>query len=296
MQRLREDAVTEPDRARRLPGDRAAGRGWPLPRAEGDRVNACDARGHSSRARAAARRAEGLERRAHARITSTASSAHNAALNAFITVDREKSLAQAKAADARIARGEAAPLTGIPVAHKDLFCAKGWRTTAGSKILANFVAPYDAHVIEQFDRAGAVLLGKTNMDEFAMGSSNENSAFGPVKNPWDACRGARGQLGRVGGGGRGAPGARGHRHRHGRLDPPARVVHRRERPASHLRARLALRHGGLRLLARPGRARSRSSAEDLALVLDVMAGFDARDSTCIDRPEGRLRGRPRARA
>src|SRR5689334_25445456 len=84
-------------------------------------------------------------------------------LNAFITIDREKSLAQAKAADARIARGEAAPLTGIPVAHKDLFCAKGWRTTAGSKILSNFIAPYDAHVIEQFDRAGAVLLGKANM-------------------------------------------------------------------------------------------------------------------------------------
>src|SRR5437763_1255604 len=103
----------------------------------------------------------------------------NAALNAFITVDEEKSLGQARAADARIARGEAAPLTGIPIAHKDLFCAKGWRTTCGSKMLANFVAPYDAHVIEQFDRTGAVLLGKSNMDEFAMGSSNENSAFGP---------------------------------------------------------------------------------------------------------------------
>src|SRR4029079_4052597 len=106
-------------------------------------------------------------------------------LNAFITIDEEKSLAQAKAADVRIARGEAAPLTGIPVAHKDLFCAKGWRTTCGSGILENFVAPYDAHVIEQFHRAGAVILGKTNMDEFAMGSSNETSRFGPVRNPWD---------------------------------------------------------------------------------------------------------------
>src|SRR3954462_9405092 len=103
----------------------------------------------------------------------------NGTLNAFITVDREKSLAQARVADERIARGKAAPLTGIPVAHKDLFCAKGWRTTCGSKMLADFVSPYDAHVIEQFDRAGAVLLGKTNMDEFAMGSSNENSHFGP---------------------------------------------------------------------------------------------------------------------
>ena len=106
-------------------------------------------------------------------------------LNAFITVDEEKTLAQAKAADARLAKGNAAPLTGIPIAHKDLFCADGWRTTCGSKILENFVAPYDAHVIEQFARAGAVILGKTNMDEFAMGSSNENSFFGPVRNPWD---------------------------------------------------------------------------------------------------------------
>src|SRR5476649_1290385 len=109
----------------------------------------------------------------------------NARLNAFITVDEEKSLAQARAADARIAKGGAHRLAGIPVAHKDLFCAKGWRTTCGSRILENFVAPYDAHVIEQFNAAGAVILGKTNMDEFAMGSSNENSYFGPVRNPWD---------------------------------------------------------------------------------------------------------------
>ena len=110
--------------------------------------------------------------------------AANARLNAFITVDAGKSLEQARAADQRIARGDAQPLTGIPVAHKDLFCAKGWRTTCASKILENFVAPYDAHVIEQFNAAGAVILGKTNMDEFAMGSSNETSCYGPVVNPW----------------------------------------------------------------------------------------------------------------
>jgi aspartyl-tRNA(Asn)/glutamyl-tRNA(Gln) amidotransferase subunit A len=110
---------------------------------------------------------------------------YDTGLNAFITIDPEKSLAQARAADERLARGDAAPLTGIPVAHKDLFCAKGWRTTCGSRMLADYVAPYDAHVIERFDAAGAVILGKTNMDEFAMGSTNETSFFGPVGNPWD---------------------------------------------------------------------------------------------------------------
>ncbi len=109
-------------------------------------------------------------------------------LNAFITVDPEKSLAQASAADARIGCGEAGALTGIPVAHKDIFCTRGWRTTCGSRMLANFVSPYDAHVIERFNAAGCVILGKTNMDEFAMGSSSENSWFGPVHNPWDVSR------------------------------------------------------------------------------------------------------------
>src|SRR5207245_7058819 len=109
----------------------------------------------------------------------------NGSLNAFITVDAEKSLAQARAADERITKGATQPLTGIPVAHKDIFVTRSWLTTCGSRMLENFVAPYDAHVIERFNRAGAVILGKTNMDEFAMGSSNENSYFGPVKNPWD---------------------------------------------------------------------------------------------------------------
>ena len=94
-------------------------------------------------------------------------------LNAFVTIDAERSLAQARAADALIASGKAQPLTGIPLAHKDIFCAAGWRTTCGSKMLANFVSPYDAHVVEQLNAAGAVILGKTNMDEFAMGSSSE---------------------------------------------------------------------------------------------------------------------------
>src|SRR2546427_234362 len=108
----------------------------------------------------------------------------NGSLNAFITVDAEKSLAQARAADERIAQGATQPLTGMPVAHKYIFVTRDWLTTCGSRILSNFVGPYDAHVIERFNDAGAVILGKTNMDEFAMGSSSENSFYGPVKNPW----------------------------------------------------------------------------------------------------------------
>jgi len=205
-------------------------------------------------------------------------------LNAFITIDREKSLAQAKAADARIARGEAAPLTGIPVAHKDLFCAKGWRTTAGSKILSNFVAPYDAHVIEQFDRAGAVLLGKANMDEFAMGSSCENSAYGCVRNPWDT----NAVPGGSSGGSAAAVAAR--------LAPAATATDTGgsiRQPASFTGV------SGLRptygRVSRYGMVAFASSldqggalaqtAEDLAMVLDVMASYDERDSTCIDRPK-----------
>ena len=109
-------------------------------------------------------------------------------LNAFITVAPERSLAQAKMADARIAQGEGGALTGVPIAQKDIFCADGWLTTCGSKILSNFVAPYDATTIEKFNQAGAVCLGKTNMDEFAMGSSNETSYYGVVKNPWGTDR------------------------------------------------------------------------------------------------------------
>jgi aspartyl-tRNA(Asn)/glutamyl-tRNA(Gln) amidotransferase subunit A len=207
---------------------------------------------------------------------------HDGALNAFITVDPEKTLAQARAADERIARGSGGPLTGIPVAHKDLFCAKGWRTTCGSRMLENFVAPYDAHVIEQFNRAGAVLLGKTNMDEFAMGSSNENSFFGAVKNPWD--------MSAVPGGSSGgsaaavaaglAPVATG-TDTGGSIRQPAsfcgvsglRPTYGRVSRYGMVAFASSLDQGGA--LAR--------TAEDLAMTLDVMASFDARDSTCIDR-------------
>ncbi|MEP5568521.1 MAG: Asp-tRNA(Asn)/Glu-tRNA(Gln) amidotransferase subunit GatA [Halioglobus sp.] len=105
--------------------------------------------------------------------------------NAFITVDEEQALTAAKAADERLASDNATAMTGIPVAHKDIFCTQGMRTSCGSKMLDNFVPPYDATVIRRFNEAGAVILGKTNLDEFAMGSSNENSFYGAVKNPWD---------------------------------------------------------------------------------------------------------------
>ena len=103
-------------------------------------------------------------------------------LNAFITLDEPRSAKSINIGD------ESSTLAGIPFAHKDIFCTNGLRTTCASRMLAHFVPPYDATVVERIDRAGAILIGKTNMDEFAMGSSNENSAFGSVKNPWDATR------------------------------------------------------------------------------------------------------------
>ncbi|HEX9138292.1 MAG TPA: amidase, partial [Steroidobacteraceae bacterium] len=108
-----------------------------------------------------------------------------AQLNAFITVDDAAVLAAAATADRALADGSAGPLTGLPIAHKDIFCTAGSRTTCGSRMLANFVSPYDATVVARLRAAGVVTLGKTNMDEFAMGSSNETSHFGPVRNPWD---------------------------------------------------------------------------------------------------------------
>lgn len=119
----------------------------------------------------------------------------DAGLNSFITVDRDGALAAARAADERIARGEADALTGIALAHKDLFCTEGVLTTCGSRMLANFVSPYDAHVVSLLKAAGAVSLGKTNMDEFAMGSSNETSYYGAVKNPWQTAHVSGGSSG-----------------------------------------------------------------------------------------------------
>ena len=112
----------------------------------------------------------------------------NATLNSYITVCEDSALLQAEAADERRAAGDGSPLLGVPIAHKDIFCSNGVTTTCGSRMLENFVAPYDSTVVANFNAAGAVMLGKTNMDEFAMGSSNETSYFGPVRNPWDTAR------------------------------------------------------------------------------------------------------------
>ena len=110
---------------------------------------------------------------------------HNAGLNAYITVTPEQALAQATAADQQRAAGKVGLMTGIPIAHKDIFCTTGVRTSCASRMLDNFIAPYDATIVERLKADGTVMLGKTNMDEFAMGSSNETSWYGPVRNPWN---------------------------------------------------------------------------------------------------------------
>ena len=183
------------------------------------------------------------------------------ALNAFITETPDKARAMAKASDERRAKGQAGLLEGVPLAIKDLFCTEGVQTTAGSHILEGFVPPYESTVTTNLWKAGAVMVGKTNLDEFAMGSSNMTSHFGGVENPVEAARrqpqaGAGRLVRRLGGGGRGLHGAGQHRHRHRRLDPPAGVVLRHRRPEADLRPLLALGRGGVLELARPARARS----------------------------------------
>lgn len=208
---------------------------------------------------------------------------HNPAINAYITVDEERTLAQARAADARIAAGKAGALTGIPLAHKDIFCTEGMLTTCASKMLSSFISPYDAHVVERLNAEGMVTLGKCNMDEFAMGSSNETSYYGAVNNPWDT----RCVPGGSSGGSAAAVAAR--------LAPVATGTD----TGGSIRQPAALcgltglkptygvvsRYGMIAFASSLDQAGPMGrSAEDCALLLNGMAGFDTRDSTSLDRP------------
>ncbi len=204
-------------------------------------------------------------------------------LNAFLALDRERALASASMADAKLASGQAGPLTGIPIAHKDVLMTAGLKTTCGSRMLEHFVAPYDAFVVQRLAEAGTVLIGKTNMDEFAMGSSSENSYFGPVRNPWN--------LDCVPGGSSGGSAAA----VAARLVPAATGTD----TGGSIRQPAALTGiCGLKptygICSRYGLIAFASSldtpgvfgqtARDCALLLNAMAGHDARDSTSLDRP------------
>lgn len=207
----------------------------------------------------------------------------DAQLNSFITVTEEHALNAAKAADALRAQGKAGKLTGMPIAQKDIFCTDGVKTTCGSRMLDNFIAPYNATVIEKFNEAGTVMLGKTNMDEFAMGSSNETSYYGPVKNPWN--------LAYVPGGSSGgsaaavaaglAPGATG-TDTGGSIRQPASLCNITGIKPTYGRVS---RYGMIAFASSLDQGGPfAKTAEDCALLLNTMAGFDRRDSTSINEP------------
>ena len=209
--------------------------------------------------------------------------------NSFITVTEDAALAAAQQADEQRAAGNAGDLTGIPIAQKDLFCTEGVRTTCASKILDNFIAPYDATIVTKFNEVGAVCVGKTNMDEFAMGSSNENSAYGAVKNPWDtnavpggssggsaaavAARLVPGSTGSDTGGSIRQPaalcGVTGLKPTYGRVSRWGMIAYASSLDQAGPFAR---------------------TAEDCALLLNAMAGFDSKDSTSIDQAVPDYRG------
>lgn len=204
-------------------------------------------------------------------------------LNSFITVTPDRAREQARAADKRIAAGNSGTLVGIPLAHKDIFCTEGIRTSCGSRMLDNFIAPYDATVVERMNAAGMIVLGKTNMDEFAMGSSNETSFYGPVHNPWDVARVPGGSSGGSAAAvaARLVPAATG-TDTGGSIRQPAALcgitglkpTYGRVSRYGMVAFASSLDQGGP--LVR--------SAQDVALLLSAMAGFDERDSTSVDQP------------
>ncbi|HZQ62607.1 MAG TPA: amidase family protein, partial [Casimicrobiaceae bacterium] len=203
-------------------------------------------------------------------------------LNAFISVEPEHALAAARRADAMLASGGGGPLTGIPIAHKDILMTSGLRTTCASRMLEDFVAPYDAHVVEALKRAGTVLVGKTNMDEFAMGSSSETSFFEPVRNPWDPARVPGGSSGgsAVAVAARIVAAATGTDTGGSIRQPAALSGITGLKPTYGLCSRYGL-VAFASSLDHPGPFAQ--TAEDCALMLDAMAGYDARDATSIER-------------
>ncbi len=208
---------------------------------------------------------------------------HDPSMNAFVTVTADHALADARAADERRSRGDAGPLDGLPLAHKDIFCTEGVKTSCGSRMLDNFLSPYDATLVARLKDAGTVMLGKTNMDEFAMGSSSESSFYGPVRNPWD--------LERVPGGSSGGsaaavaaglvPAATG-TDTGGSIRQPAALCGLTGLKPTYGRVS---RYGMIAFASSLDQAGVLTwTAEDAALLLQVMAGFDPRDSTCLEEP------------
>ncbi|EIT69267.1 MULTISPECIES: Asp-tRNA(Asn)/Glu-tRNA(Gln) amidotransferase subunit GatA [Hydrocarboniphaga] len=204
-------------------------------------------------------------------------------LNSLITVTAERALAQADAADARLASGDATELTGIPLIQKDIFCTLGVRTSCASKMLDKFIAPYDATIVEKLDAAGMVMLGKANMDEFAMGSSNETSWYGPVKNPWDTQRVPGGSSGgSVAAVAAGLAPIATATDTGGSIRQPAALTNLTGIKPTYGRVS---RYGMIAFASSLDQAGVVArSAEDCAGVLQAMSGFDVRDSTSVDRP------------